>query len=99
MCRKTEGGMMNGAEWLGKSFGGISHAGSLKDFSYLFTNTLELSLELTCCKFPTRYEANGPPRAIGRNHLLCNFKGTEPRDFDFRFFDESVSPQAPEYPI
>jgi hypothetical protein len=44
----------NGAEWLGKSFGGASQAGSMKDFSYLFTNTLEISLELTCCKFPTR---------------------------------------------
>ncbi len=70
MCRKTEGGMMNGAEWLGKSFGGSSHAGSLKDFSYLFTNTLELSLELTCCKFPTRYEANGPPRARAKPFAL-----------------------------
>ena len=53
-CRKAEGGMANGAEWLGKSYGGSNQAGSLKDFSYLFTNTLELSLELTCCKFPTR---------------------------------------------
>ena len=29
--------------------------GSLKDFSYLFTNNLELDLELSCCKFPRSY--------------------------------------------
>ena len=29
--------------------------GSLKDFSYLFTNNLELDLQISCCKFPRSY--------------------------------------------
>jgi len=52
--RRTEGGMINGADWLSRNTKG-STRGSMKDFSYLFTNNIELSMELTCCKFPTRF--------------------------------------------
>jgi len=52
--RRAEGGMANGAEWYSRNSKG-STAGSMKDFSYLFTNNIQLSLELTCCKYPTRY--------------------------------------------
>jgi len=52
--RRADRGFANGAEWHGKNTGGKA-GGSLKDFSYMFTNNLEISLELTCCKFPSRY--------------------------------------------
>ena len=29
--------------------------GSLKDFSYLFTNNLDITLELSCCKYPKSF--------------------------------------------
>lgn len=52
--RRADGGMANGAEYQARNLKGKSH-GSMKDFSYLFTNNLELSIEITCCKFPTRF--------------------------------------------
>lgn len=30
-------------------------SGSMKDFSYMFTNNLELSVKISCCKFPESY--------------------------------------------
>ena len=30
-------------------------SGSLKDFSYLFSSNLDLTLELSCCKFPRSF--------------------------------------------
>ena len=29
--------------------------GSLKDFSYLFSNNLDISLQLSCCKYPKSF--------------------------------------------
>jgi len=52
--RRSEKGYSNGASWYSRNVGGKA-GGSLKDFSYLFTNNLELSLEMSCCKYPGRY--------------------------------------------
>ena len=52
--RRAPGGYANGALWHSKNTGGAL-SGSLKDFSYLFTSNLELSLELTCCKYPSSF--------------------------------------------
>jgi len=52
--RRADGGMSNGAEYQSRNTKGRS-TGSMKDFSYLFTNNLEMSIEVTCCKFPTRF--------------------------------------------
>ena len=30
-------------------------SGSLKDFSYLFSSNLDLTIELSCCKFPRSF--------------------------------------------
>ena len=54
MFRRAEGGSENGASWYSK-YSPREVLGSLKDFSYLFTNNLELDLELSCCKFPRSY--------------------------------------------
>ena len=43
--------MANGAEWY-RANTGRDRTGSLKDFSYLFTNALEISVSVSCCKFP-----------------------------------------------
>lgn len=52
--RRAKNGFANGAQWHSQNTGG-AFQGSLKDFSYLFTSNLELSLELTCCKYPTSF--------------------------------------------
>ena len=54
LFRRAEGGWENGASWYSK-YSPREVLGSLKDFSYLFTNNLELDLELACCKFPRSY--------------------------------------------
>lgn len=52
--RSYDRGMENGALWNSKnSKGEIS--GSLKDFSYLFTNNLDITLYTSCCKFPKSF--------------------------------------------
>lgn len=52
--RRAEGGLQNGALYHSRNTQG-EVLGSLKDFSYLFTNNLELDLQISCCKFPRSY--------------------------------------------
>ncbi|XP_061435877.1 probable carboxypeptidase X1, partial [Lethenteron reissneri] len=44
-CDVFQGGIVNGAEW-------HTVPGSMNDFSYLHTNTFEVTIELGCDKFP-----------------------------------------------
>ena len=51
---RTNGGLANGAQWLAKYRKGAVD-GTMKDFSYLFTNNLEISVGVSCCKYPVRF--------------------------------------------
>ena len=49
--KRTDNGFINGAQWQSQ-LNAYSQKGSLKDFSYLFTSNLEISIALNCCKYP-----------------------------------------------
>lgn len=53
--RSVAGGLINGAAWNSANRRQGQKSGSMRDFAYLFTNSLELSIELTCCKYPRPY--------------------------------------------
>ena len=51
---RADGGKANGAQWLTKYRKGPAD-GTLKDFTYLFTNSLDISVGVSCCKYPVRF--------------------------------------------
>ena len=57
------GPVTNGAAWYPKN-------GTLKDFSYQWTNCLELVIELSCCKFIKNYFL---PREWDNNRCTANY--------------------------
>ncbi|KAG1677167.1 Carboxypeptidase D [Nymphon striatum] len=44
-ARETKNGTLNGAQW-------NDMPGSMQDFNYVYTNCFEITLYLTCCKYP-----------------------------------------------
>lgn len=62
-CNETfQNGIVNGAYWYELS-------GGMQDFNYVFTNCFEITLELSCCKFPSKTELPGEWKANKKSLL------------------------------
>ena len=79
--KRARNGVSNRALWHSKNTGGTLQ-GSLKDFSYLFTSNLDVSLELNCCKYPksvyllTEWENNNQSLLAFVEQVHTGIKGT-----------------------
>ena len=51
-CGFFSGGITNGADW-------YPITGGMQDFNYIFANTMEITVEVSCCKYPSRSALQG----------------------------------------
>jgi carboxypeptidase D len=59
-------GITNGAKW-------YDVPGGLQDFNYLHSNAFEITLELSCCKYPSASDGNLGKEWDNNKEALLNY--------------------------